>query len=146
MDGYFQHPARPLTSLFIWHHVFPTTEANFRASLAGLQNFLMAMATRNVLEDFTYQFSADADRLSLPPSGPWHDIGDVLAPVSHFPNLNHVEVTLHFQVDTHTLTVLRKENVYGDNYYIRGALLDLGDRLGSSLVTWMLFLIQPEDE
>lgn len=105
IESYFQHPARPLTSLFIAHHVVPTSESNFRTSLAGfrIHNFLSAMAACNVLEGLKYQFSAEADGLSLPPSGPWHGIGDILAPVSNFPDLRRVEATLHFHVDPQTL-------------------------------------------
>lgn len=54
IDAYFQHPSRPLTSLFIAHREFPTTEANFRGSLASLQTFLSDIATRNVLETSHY--------------------------------------------------------------------------------------------
>lgn len=71
--------------------------------------------------------------------------GGILAPVANFPKLSYVEVTLDIRVDPQTLMVLLKEKTYNDNFYIKGALMDLGDRLGSSLVTWMLFLIRPED-
>ncbi|KAF9031313.1 hypothetical protein BJ165DRAFT_1616573 [Panaeolus papilionaceus] len=127
-NTYFQTSSRPMTYLAIDQRgIHPDA---YILSLAGVIETLSSIATHNSLTNFNLYFTTEMIDLSFPPSKPWRDIGDVLAPIHNFPKLENVEFTITFRTDAESLRIIEEvkdEDGFGD--FILDEMEDLEDRL-----------------